>query len=58
MPSRGSGQGSPKKRLQNKVITIRKCLPEALAEGSPLGLQQGTPFGLPKGIPFGLQPLN
>ena len=73
MPSRGSGRGSPKGRLQNKklslrngfqrlwprspkgrlqnkVIIIKKCLPEALAEG--------TPFGLPKGTPFGLQPLN
>ena len=35
MPSRGSGRGSPQERLQNKVIIIRKCLPEALGEGPP-----------------------
>ena len=31
----GSGQESPQERLQNKVIIIRKCLSEALAEGPP-----------------------
>ena len=36
MPSRGSGQGVPQERLQNKIVITRKCLPEALARGSPM----------------------
>ena len=35
MPFRGSGRGSPQERLLNKAIIIKKCLPEALAEGPP-----------------------
>ena len=34
MPSRGSGQGSPQERLQNKIIINKKCLPEDLAKGT------------------------
>ena len=35
MPSRSSGQGSPKERLQNKIVINRKCFPEPLARGPP-----------------------
>ena len=35
MTSRGSGQGSPQERLQNKIIITNKCLPGALVRGLP-----------------------